>query len=230
MKATYKRCLAAAFATVGLMSLATGQVNMDPIGPGSLGPDQTPVTQGTTDSPTTTTPVDLGLKANGASQLDTTNSPKIMINQIEVTFAGAQPGLINGQLMVPIRDVVEQLGASVKWQDLDKQAVITLPSQQDVTVTTNQDWLDMLNVNDQTRPLRFHNADPEAHLMLNDNEVVLIDNRAYMPFDQLCAAINCTGNWDVSIGTATITTSGEDNQVPNGSDNPPDKTPSPDID
>jgi len=258
MKATYKRYLAAAFATVGLMSLGVSQIlPSDYYGQGqdAVGPTQTPITQSTvgndqitpdasqpsakptvndtnTASSGDTTPTtvistptpatDLGVTAAGAPPtLDTSGAPQITLNQTQVDFSGAQPGIINGQLMVPVRDVCEQLGATVDWSAADKQVVLILPGQQSVTLDTNQDWLSMINPDMTTRPLRFDSANPDSnHLVLNSNEVILIGDRAYMPFDQLAAAINGSGNWDTSSNTAAISTDSND-QVPSPDTAPP---------
>ncbi len=168
MKATYTRYLAAAIATVGFINLAIAQT----------GPSAEPL-----NDPSVTT--DLGVGVGGAPTLDTTNAPRIMINQMGVNFSDAQPGIINGQLMVPVREVAEQAGGTVHWLDQEKQVVIDLPNQPGVTLDTNQDWLTLINTDDQSRPLRFSGSEPDAHVVLNSNEVILIGDRAYMPFDRL---------------------------------------------
>jgi hypothetical protein len=217
MKATYTRILAAAIATVGFINLSLAQD----------GPSAAPV-----NDPSVTT--DLGAGVSGAPTLDTTNAPRIMINQANVNFSDAQPGIINGQLMVPVREVCEQAGGTVHWLDQEKQVMIDLPNQPGVTLDTNQDWLTLINTSDQSRPLRFSGSEPDAHVVLSSNEVILVDNRAYMPFDRLAGAINGTGDWDQSGALATITTdqgsTGDDSQVPGDVPPAPDTTPTPQED
>jgi len=226
MKVTHKRYLAAAFVAVSMFGLGVSQATQDPMGP-------TQPVQGstvTTDNPSTT---DLGVSSSGlAMTLDSSNRPNVVLNQTEVNFADAQPGFINGQLMVPIRDVAEQLGATVKWIDQDKEAVVVLPTQQTVTLDTNRDWLSLLTSGEQVNSVQSDNGGPAMHLMLSPNEVILIGNRAYMPFDQLANEINCAGNFDQSAGTATLTTTDgtneEDVKSPDTAKTPPDETPKPD--
>jgi hypothetical protein len=245
MKATYKRYLAAAFATVGLMNLGVCQVSADPMGPGaqvfpttpqvsqdqqgtappdattSSGQPQSEATEPSTTTPDTTPTTDLGLRNNGTPTLETGSVPQIKINNTIVSFNDAQPGMINGQLMIPVRDVCEQIGASVHWMDQAKEVVLDLPSQNTVTLDTNKDWLAMIGNVDQAQLEQLNNGGPESSdLILQSDEVVLIGNRAYMPFDKLAVAINGSGDWDQSAGTATITTdentSGEDSKVGTG--------------
>jgi len=219
MKATYKRYLAAAFATVGLFSLGVCQPDPDAMGP----------TQQSVASPAQPSTTDLGATANGTQMtLDTSNVPQIMINQTQVNFTEAQPGMINGQLMVPVRAVAEQLGATVQWVDQDKQVVIDLPSEKTVTLDTNRDWLALANPDGQTMAERISGPDvPQNDIVLSGDEVILIGDRAYMPFDKFAAAINGSTDWDGSGTTATITvdqtTGGEDQQVPGGTGTPLDK-------
>jgi hypothetical protein len=223
MKATHKRYLAAAFATVGLMSLGAAQTTPDAMTPsqepvigqaqnqtGAYAPDtdqpstiqSVPTTQAATVSPDQSTTTNLGVDANGAPiVLDTSNVPTITLNGTQVTFTDAQPGMINGQLMIPVRTVAEQLGATVQWADQDKQVMIELPSTQSVTLDTNRDWIALIANQDQGSM-----SGPSADMGLSGSEVVLIGNRAYMPFDQLASAIHGSGDWDRNGSTATIST------------------------
>jgi len=223
MKATYKRYLAVAFATVGLVNLGVCQVSADPLGPASQVYPATP--QPSQDTVTTT---DLGLRSSITQVLDIKSIPQVQVNGTVVSFTGAQPGMINGQLMIPVRDIAEQLGATVHWDHQGKQVVLDLPSQKTVTLDTNRDWLTMIGASDVTNPEAASGPNAEnSDFILPSDEVVLIGDRAYMPFDKLALAINASGDWDQTAGTATITTdansTGEDSQVGSGTplNNPP---------
>ncbi len=193
MKATYKRQLAAAFAAMGLINLGVCQTS------NATAPDQD-VTASQTEE-------------NGAV-LDTSDVPTIMINGTTVNFSDAQPGMINGQLMVPVRAVAECIGDNVDWRHSLKEVVITPPAQDSsVVLDTNRDWLAMISNQDQSQTEQFYNGETATTVdvgpsapALADNEVVLIGDHAYMPFDQLAASLNGAGNWDQTADMATITT------------------------
>jgi len=146
--------------------------------------------------------------SNAPWNLDMSNVPKIMYNSSELTFSDAQPGIINGQLLIPVRSFAEQTGATVSWLDATQEVVINMPNDQSMTLTvvpqTNAD--DFLN-NTTGRPERFSNTDPAAGMssgLWGPQQVILIGDHAYMPLSLLATAFNGTSNWDQDSGTVTI--------------------------
>ncbi len=131
----------------------------------------------------------------------------IIVNGVAVNFADAKPGTVHGQLLVPLRDVCKQDGATVIWDNDEKEVQICLPTKDTVTLETNDTWLAMQSV-PQQRAERFADSktgSTPTPFPLQKYEVVLIGNRAYMPFDQLAAALDGTATWDGKAPTATIT-------------------------
>lgn len=159
----------------------------------------------------------LGVSAQTTNMiLDTSGAPKIVINGTTVNFTDGQPGKVNGTLMVPVRDVCQQYGATVTWDNDEKEVQICLPSKDTVTLETNQTWLAMQAVTEQ-RAERFANGQETTAptpFPLQDYEVTIINDRAYMPINQLAMAINCTGQWDGSSDTATITVGSAPSSAP----------------
>lgn len=245
MKATYKRSLVAAFATVGLMNLGMCQPDQtvyDLTQQSVTAQAQTPIEQGSVNAADSVQQQTIqntpAIQVSGANTdnastipvtLDTSNVPQIAINDMTVNFTDAQPGMLNGKLMVPVRAVCEQLGATVDWLDQQKQVVINLPSQDTVTLNTNQDWLAMQTDQDQqAEQMNDEQGGPNVPTAaIGDDQIVLIGDHAYMPFDELAVAMKGTGNWDGSSSTtASITVDQTGNSTPmNDGTTSPDSAP-----
>lgn len=218
MKTLPKRFLASAFAVTGLMTLGLCQTDQGvTTQSGSDQTSQTATSGATTDDMSNATINPAGVaqgfndsatsSANDQLNLVTNNAPQIMLNQNPITFGGAEPGFVDGQLMIPVRDVAEQMGATVTWDDQQKTVSISMPNQQSLQLWANPDWYSMLGSGDQGRAESFSDKSSTSSNVGGggNDEVVLIGNRAYMPFDSLAMVMNGTGTYDQGGDTATIT-------------------------
>jgi len=174
-----------------------------------------------------------GSPAPGAGNwnLDTSGTTEIMLNETPVQFLDAQPGMIDGQLMIPVRAFAEQTGAIVTWDNGAKSVQINLPSQETLTLTA---FPNVASPNYGT-PVPTGDSDAGQNNvggpyepspdMLSSSQVVVIDGHAYMPLSQLATAFNGTGNWDQSDGTATIMVPSDNVTTPGSEDMPPASNP-----
>jgi hypothetical protein len=129
--------------------------------------------------------------ANGASsgQLSATQSssqsgasdaatPQVMVNQSPLSYTGAGPVMIDGQLMVPGTALAQQMGATVDWDNHSNTLEIDLPNQQPVTIQTFGDDAE--------------DAYDSDYSAFDPDQFTIIDGRAYIPVDELPTVFNGT--------------------------------------
>jgi len=172
----------------------------------------------------------LGQTGGNTWNLDTSSPTQILFNQTPIQFLDAQPGLIDGQLMVPVRAIAEQTGATVVWDNDAKQVEIDLPNEVSLTLTAIPGFSPPnYGAPIESSPTEDSDAVPNnvggpyepepSPEMLTPTQVVIIDGHAYMPLDKLATAFDGTDSWDQSAGTATITVTGVGEMPPSsGSD------------
>jgi hypothetical protein len=134
----------------------------------------------------------------------------VMVDRTQVTFSGAQPQMIAGQMMIPVRDIADQMGGTVTWDDLSKEVQINVPNQVPL-VALGMSQADWNATTDQGRAQRFA-IDGNLNTDLPPQAVV-IDGHAYMPIQEMAMDMGGTVTWDPSSTTATLTL----NQNNNGS-------------
>ncbi|WP_161568180.1 stalk domain-containing protein [Anaerobacillus alkaliphilus] len=115
-------------------------------------------------------------------------------NQISVTIDGepqyysSEPVLVNGRIMVPLRDAFEMLGATVTWDSLTNK--ITIVSEgNEILLTIKQ-------------KIAFLNGMPISLIVAPK----IFNNRAYVPLRFVAEAMNFEVTWYPSITTAEICT------------------------
>jgi len=230
MKASSFRMIALAFTLAGLTTFGLAQNDSSNVaGQGRI--SQSNQIQGLSDpsmNPIETIPLDSGRaiydrrpaynQANGQtngqistgrnandSPLETTVPTQIMFNGTAINFYDAQPQLINGQLMVPVRAFAEQTGATVRWDEMS-QSVEIVPADQPMLRLMAIPQSTAFAYYDTTgRPERFAGGSSQPSFGLLADQVVVIDDHSYMPLDKLAATFNGASNWDPTTGTATIT-------------------------
>lgn len=246
MKAKYSRLLIATFALAGATQYAVGQSQSSDYGPGSkngssgttAGQSQPAnssqgmknqtgnVGQRGISNPTTISGQGTSGRSGGAWNLDTSRSTRVMYNQAPVNFSDAQPGVMNGQLLIPVRAFAEQAGGTVRWRNDTKVVEIDLPNHSPLQLMSVSQPTAMSNNAARGRAERFSGGGSSGQSGMDDSsslfgaqEVVIINGRAYMPLNQLSAVFNGTGNWDQAGGTATISVTGTDTTSGTGTGN-----------
>lgn len=112
----------------------------------------------------------------------------VRLDSAPVLFDNVQPYEINGQVMIPVRAVMEQAGATVDWTP-ETQVVVAKKGDTEVQLTLgSQDAL----VNGRT-----------VHL---DTPVVCISDRAVVPMQFLGDALNVPVDWDSATHTVSLDT------------------------
>jgi len=132
----------------------------------------------------------------------TSDSTTIIYNGSPVTFADAQPIMLNGQLMVPIRGFVEDIGGSAMWDTDNNEIFLDIPNHPALALSLSRTLGYEVDQGAVGRAERFSNQNP------NDNgmgEVIAIGGHAYMAIADLATALNGTTDWQPGMTAATIT-------------------------
>jgi len=150
-------------------------------------------------------------------------APKVVLNGTPVTFTDATPGLNNGQLFLPVRTIAEQMGCSVQWDQGEKQVALNGGGNDTQFTALPQTYAYSMNQG-EGRAERFAVRN-YANLPVGQfepNQVVLINDHAYMGYVQLANALHAVVQWDDATNTLTITSIQASSEVPT-----PDVTPTP---
>lgn len=116
-----------------------------------------------------------------------TDGIKVFVNEIPVEFNNP-PMLKNDTTMVPMRAILESMGATVKWDDNAKSAKAVLN-----TVITK------FSIGSA---VYYTNGKP-GYLPL---EAMLVDGSTYIPLRAIAESFGCIVNWDDETGTVNIVT------------------------
>src|SRR5688572_1795277 len=114
----------------------------------------------------------------------------VALNGNPVIFNGTQPQEVNGRVMVPLRGVLEQMGAHVKW-DSTTRTVTAIKADTLIRLSLDQNRAE---VNGKTIPL--------------DVPAMLISGRTMVPLRFVAESLGGAVTWDaparvVRIATAT---------------------------
>ena len=112
----------------------------------------------------------------------------VTINGVEVEFPDQPACIIDGRTLVPVRGVLEALGAKVEW----------LGEYQMVVATTDTTTITM-RINDASYYVN-------GELRTIDVPAQLINDRTMIPARACAEALGCTVDWDQETKTVIITT------------------------
>ena len=110
----------------------------------------------------------------------------VMLNGDYVSFTQQAPANINDRVLVPIRDVMEKMGAKVDWNDADQSITVT---RDDVTVGLKVNDAN-ITVNNETKTL--------------DVAPQIINDKTLLPIRAVAEAFGCTVGWDDDAKTVII--------------------------
>ena len=113
------------------------------------------------------------------------NSNYIIING-EKQDLDVSPRIYKSRTYVPIRKVVEALGASVEWINSEKKVIIRSEEAEIVMEINNTDFL----INGET--------------YVNDVAPIIVENRTLLPIRAIAEALNCEVEWEDSTKTILI--------------------------
>jgi hypothetical protein len=113
---------------------------------------------------------------------------QVEIDGVPASYDGTPPQILKGRVLVPVRGVLEQLGATVKWDDVNRVVSATREGNSftlkigDPVVTKNQETI-RLDVPPQ-----------------------VITGRTMVPLRFVSEALGCTVEWNAIAKVAKITT------------------------
>jgi hypothetical protein len=128
-----------------------------------------------------------------------------MVNGRPLAYGNAPPGLVNGQLMIPVRACAKQINAKVDWHWDIKEAIFNTFGQRVILTAVPTNYA-LLSNSDQGRAERFSSSPRPLSATAGSGDIVIFNSHAYMPLDQFASALNATSNWDKASGIATLTT------------------------
>lgn len=115
----------------------------------------------------------------------TIGNPVMLVNNYAVTIP-AVPVIVDSRTFVPVREVVENLGGTVEWEDPGR-----------ITIKKNDDIL-VLNIGSVETQ---YNGNYEAI----DAAPVLIDEKAFLPLRYVCEKLGADVLWEETAQRITIT-------------------------
>lgn len=129
----------------------------------------------------------LALVLGGATYAQS-SAIQVTINDKPVIFQGSQPQQINGSVMVPLRGVFEQLGASVQWNGMTR-TIEAVRGTTDVILRVGQDTA---YINNAAQPL--------------DQAPTVFGSSTLVPLRFVAQAFGATVNWISETRTVAIRT------------------------
>lgn len=118
-------------------------------------------------------------------------SPYMTVNGVEKEIDAA-PVIINDRTLLPVRAVVEEMGGSVDWNGVTRQAVLNQENKE-IILTIDSDIV-LLNGESQTL----------------DTAPVIISGRTFLPIRVIAESFGYTVEWEDKDKTVTITKIRED--------------------
>ncbi len=114
----------------------------------------------------------------------------VMFRDAAMTFTDAVPEITNGRTMIPLRDVTENFGATVEYDDAEKAASISLDDTK-IIITADMSTYTVVN------------ADGENTMEL-DSPAYIKDGRMFVPVRNVGEAFGYDLIWDDEYRTAVI--------------------------
>lgn len=110
----------------------------------------------------------------------------VIVNGEQVNFKNAQPVIVNGRTLVPMRDIFETLGLVVYW-DAETKTVTGKKGITDVSLTIGESKV-------------YLNGKPQAI----DVPAQIIDGSTMVPLRVISDSVGCRITWDQNTKTANI--------------------------
>jgi uncharacterized Zn-binding protein involved in type VI secretion len=114
----------------------------------------------------------------------------VRVNGEPIAFEGTQPREVNGRVMVPLRGVMEKLGASIDW----------MPDNQTVVATRGNTEIDL--------PIGSHTATINGRDVALDVPAMTLGGRTMVPLRFVSQALGADVTWSSNTQTVMIDTGG----------------------
>lgn len=112
------------------------------------------------------------------------NRIRIYLNDHLLSFQDQTPiSMENGRIFVPLKSFSEYLGASLEWKD-DKKILILSKGEKRISMGVNYKWV-IADI--PSKPISKENL---------DNDIIIIDQRAYAPLYFIVESLNYEVNRD----------------------------------
>ena len=122
---------------------------------------------------------------------------------VEFTADSGKPFIDkNNRILVPFRVVLEEFGAKVLWIEYSQGVVIATKDDLNVRIFVGENYID------QYKTETYQRASSEPHhtwSVANDTNIIIKDNRVYIPIRSVLEAFNAQVTWDGKTKTIIIT-------------------------
>ena len=119
----------------------------------------------------------------------------ITIDGNKINLQGAEPYLVSGRTLVPIRFISENLGAEVEWDGIKQAAIVKSESKSIIIRVNSKDAV----VNETTLTLEI--------------EPRLTNGRVYVPLRAIAELLDVSVDWDNASKTVVIKIKAKDTEV-----------------
>lgn len=120
----------------------------------------------------------------------------VTIDGQPVMFPDAQPYIVNGRTMIPIRFISENMGGKVSWEQSTK------------TVTLKQGSITIVLEIGKTSAAVVDSSTSKRETKLFDAAPVIKDSRTFVPLRFVSETMDCGVSWDNNTKTVAIRTDG----------------------
>ncbi|EKN68843.1 copper amine oxidase N-terminal domain-containing protein [Schinkia azotoformans] len=122
--------------------------------------------------------------------------------EVEFTADSGKPFIDkNNRTLVPFRVILEQFGAEVKWIDFSQGVVIATKNDLNVRIFVGENYVD------QYKTETWPRASSEPHHtwpVAIDTNIIIKDNRVYIPIRSVLEAFHAQITWDDKTKTIII--------------------------
>ncbi|GIP32697.1 stalk domain-containing protein [Paenibacillus sp. J2TS4] len=119
----------------------------------------------------------------------------INVNGQSVSFPDMQPTRVEGRVLVPLRQVLEAMGAEVKWNNKSQSAVATL----------NQSTVEIML---DSRYIQASNGTDSSQVVQLDIPAILLEGRTMIPLRASGELLGFSVSWDEATLTADLKSGG----------------------
>ncbi len=128
------------------------------------------------------------LLAGIPSALAQSRAISVRVNGAVVRFPGVQPDTVEGRVMVPLRGVLERLGASVEW-NADDRSLVATRGDRDVYLPVGSRLAQV-----EGRPVRL------------DAPAILVGGSILVPLRFIAESLGAAVKWDYRTQTVHVST------------------------
>ncbi|MCC6404601.1 MAG: hypothetical protein IT207_11395 [Fimbriimonadaceae bacterium] len=118
---------------------------------------------------------------------------RVMVNNEPVSFPGQGPAMMNGRILVPLRGVMEKIGASVKWEAATS-TVVAIAGNRDVRLRIGDEF-----------------AMVAGQAVKLDQPAVVVRGTTMVPLRFMGEALGAEVKWDGATSTVYMTTGSSGN-------------------